>query len=131
MKSQFLTELVAPLKHDSDDVYVLREPLVYESECLNCRIEVPTGFETDLASVPRVPIIYWFFGNRAHREAVLHDYLFRVDSTPVVPFSQANNVFFEAMAVRKKGACIRYPMWWGVCLGGSGSYHKRKVGDKL
>jgi len=130
--AEFLTELDARLKHGSDTVWVLRpsSPLIYESDILG-RIEVPEGFETDLASVPRVPIIYAMWGSRAHREAVLHDYLFRIDSRPLATFSQANGVFLEAMEIRGKSWYVRYPMWWGVWIGSYGCFHQRLVGDSL
>lgn len=44
-------------------------------------ITVPQGFETDFASVPRLPFMYWFFGGTAHKAAVLHDYLYSVGGT--------------------------------------------------
>ncbi len=128
--SKFLTELETRLK-DNDKIWVLDSPLVYASGYLKQTITIPIGFETDFASVPRVPIFYWIYGDRAHREAVLHDYLYRIDSIPVVSYSQANEVFFEAMRVRGKGIFVRYPMWWGVCLGGFTVFHKKRVGDKL
>lgn len=127
---KFLTELKAPLKDGSDEIYVLESPLKYASDLVGV-ITVPAGFETDLASVPRLPVLYTLWGGRAHREAVLHDYLYRTDAFPSVEFDQANRVFFEAMTVRDKSWWVRYPMYWGVCLGGRTSYHKRKVGDKL
>ena len=80
---------------------------------------------------PRVPVFYSLFGDRAHREAVIHDWLYRIDSVPLATYAQANEVFFEAMNVRRKPFYIRYPMWWGVVLGGWTTYHKRKVEDKL
>jgi hypothetical protein len=130
MESKFLTELDARLK-DDDKIWILDSPLVYQSALLDTVINIPMGFETDFASVPRVPIAYWLFGDRAHREAVLHDYLYRIDSVPVVTFGQANDVFLEAMKVRGKGLFVRYAMYWGVVIGGYFSYHKRKVGDSL
>jgi len=126
--AKFLSYLV--LKDVSDDVWELHEPLIYESDIVG-RVEVPVCFQTDLASVPKVPFIYEAWGNRSHYEAVIHDYLYRIDSVPVVSFAIANEVFYEAMNVRGKSWNIRYPMFWGVCLGGKSSYHKRKVGDKL
>jgi hypothetical protein len=129
--SKFLNELCFHLKEDSDKIHVLDKPLIYYSSSLDNYITIPAGFETDLASVPRLPIAYWFWGNKAHREAVLHDYLYRIDSVPVVTFSEANQLFFEAMECRNKSVCVRYPMYWGVCIGGHSSYHKRKVFDKL
>ena len=128
--AEFLTELVVSLRPDSDKIYVLKHNLIYESDIVG-RVVVPKGFQTNFASVPRVPIAFWFFGSRAHREAVLHDYFFCVDSNPSVTYSQANRVFLEAMKVRGKPFCVRWPMYFGVCVGGWPSFHKRKVKDKL
>jgi len=127
--SKFITELDAKLIKD-DRIWKLDSPLIYESDILGL-IEVPEGFETDLASVPRVPFVYMMWGGKAHREGVLHDYLFRIDSVPLASYSQANKVFFEAMTVRGKPDYVRYPMWWGVVLGGWIAYHKKYVGDEL
>ena len=126
---KFLTELDARLIKD-DQIWKLDSPLEYQSDLLGL-IVVPEGFETDLASVPRVPLIYMLWGGKAHREGVIHDYLYRIDSKPLASFSQANEVFFEAMQTREKPFYVRYPMWWGVCIGGGSSYHKKFVGDKL
>ena len=127
--SEFLTELDAKLK-DDDKIWVIDSPLIYQSDILG-KIEVPAGFETDFASVPRIPLFYTLFGDRAHRESVVHDYLYRSDSKPWASCQMANDVFLEAMKCRGKSWAIRYPMYWGVCLGGNLSYHVRKVGDKL
>ncbi len=129
--SKFLTELDARLK-DDDKIWILDSPLIYQSEILaGFNVEIPAGFETDFASVPRLPFFYTLFGDRAHREAVVHDYLYRSDSIPLVAFSTANSVFLEAMACRGKSWFIRWPMFLGVKFGGHASYHKRKVGDFL
>ena len=128
--AEFLTELDISLRGDSDKVYVLKSPLIYESDILD-RIVVPPGFQSDFASVPRVPIAYMLFGDRAHREAVLHDYMYRIDSQPVATYSQANCVFLEAMKVRGKNLFVRHSMYLGVVLGGWTSYHKKKVFDVL
>ena len=103
--SKFLTELDARLK-DDDRIWLLDSPLVYESDILGL-ITVPAGFETDFASVPRVPIAYTLFGDRAHRESVVHDYLYRIDAVPPATYDQANDVFLEAMECRGKS-------WWGI-----------------
>ena len=73
MKSKFLTELEVKLI-DDDKIWELLSPLRYYSEILGREVEASTGFQTDLASVPRVPIAYYFWGARCHREAVVHDY---------------------------------------------------------
>ncbi len=123
----FLTELDVRLK-DDDTIWEILSPLIYESDIIG-KIKVPKGFLTDFASVPRIPIAYRLYGDRAHRESVLHDYLYCIDSVPQATYSQANNVFFEAMTVRGKPWGVRHAMYWGVVLGGWPHYHKRKVGD--
>ena len=127
--AKFLTELDAKLIKN-DRVWKLTSPLIYDSDLIG-RVVVPAGFETDLASVPRFPIVYMFWGGKAHREGVLHDYLWRVDSIPSVSYSQGNAVFFEAMECRGKPVYVRYPMWWGVVLGGWTAWHKKSVNDIL
>jgi len=124
--ARFLTELDVHLKAIKETVWVLDSLLGYESDLVG-RVEAPAGFETDLASVPRVPIIFSMWGSRAHREGVLHDYLFRSDSVPIVGWNLANRVFLEAMKARGKPWYVRYPMYWGVCIGSYLCYHKRKV----
>ena len=127
--SEFKTDLC--LKNVDDTKWILDESLVYQSDLLHFTITVPKGFWTDLASVPRMPIAYWFWGGREHREAVIHDYLYRIDSIPVVSRSFANDIFLEAAKSRGKSKWICYPMWWGVCLFGEMDYHKKKVGDPI
>ena len=132
MRSKFETELYVELKPERDDkIWVVTRPLIYNSELLNDQIIVPAGFETDLASVPRIPFVFWFWGGRAHREAILHDALYRADFPIEVSFSMANSVFLEAMKARGKPWNMRYPMYAGVSIGGYWSYHKRLVGDSL
>ena len=126
--AKFLTPLI--VQDVSDSVWRLHAPLCYQSDILG-EITVPSGFYTDLASVPRLPIVYLQWGDRSHYEAVIHDYLYRRDSVPQATFKAANRVFLEAMVVRGKPWYIRWPMYWGVCLGGRGSYHKKRVGDKI
>ena len=126
--AQFITRLnIISL---TDKIWKLDDYLIYLSDIIG-RIIVPLGFETDLASVPRLPIFYALWGGKAHYEAVIHDYLYREDCDPIVSFKVANKVFLEAMKVRKKKSIIRYPMFWGVMLGGKSSYHKRLVNDSL
>uniref|UniRef100_A0A6H1ZPY4 DUF1353 domain-containing protein n=1 Tax=viral metagenome TaxID=1070528 RepID=A0A6H1ZPY4_9ZZZZ len=145
MKSEFQTSLSARLKDETDCVWIIDKPLKYWSELLNRLIVVPPWFETkepdeageteffetDFASVPRVPLFYAMWGDRAHREAVLHDYLYRIDSNPVVSYSIANSIFLEAMKATGKSWRVRYPMYWGVVLGGWTAYHKKRVKDKI
>jgi hypothetical protein len=131
MKSKFLNELHMSLKPSGEGIWVLDQELIYHSEILKQTMGVPRGFETDLSSVPRLPFLYWFWGSKAHREGVLHDYLFRKDSIPTVKFSVANKIFLEAMVSRGKPFYVRHPMYAGVVAGGYWSYHKKLVKASL
>ena len=127
--SKFLNELDCHLKNDK--IWVLNNPLFYYSSILQKIICIPKGFETDLSSVPRVPFIFWFWGGRAHCEGVLHDHLYRKDSVPLVTRSVADRIFKEAMKSRRKSFFVRWPMFFGVRIGGWGAYHKKNMFDKL
>jgi hypothetical protein len=128
--ARFLTELDIRLIED-DKIWELDSPLVYKSNYLDSPIVVPKDFQTDLASIPRIPIIYELYGNRAHREGVIHDYLYRINSRPVVDRNTADWILYEAMVARKKPLYVRYPILWGVWIGGGSSFHRHRVEDKL
>lgn len=127
--ANFLTHLDVRCRNDG--TWILIQDLQYQSAIIDDVIVVPAGFQTDFASVPRVPIFYTLFGDRAHRESVVHDYLYRIDARPSTTFNEANDIFLEAMAVRGKGFFVRYAMYWGVCLGGCTAWHKKMVGDSI
>lgn len=137
---KFLTKLECTPIDDSDKNWIVDHPLVFQSDIIG-KITVPAGFQTDLASVPRMPLFYMLYGGRAHHEGVVHDLLFRKDAAEhvefldglrkEVTFSQANRVFLEAMKARHKSFLVCYGMTAGVFIGGWFSYHKRYVMDKL
>ena len=126
--AKFLTDL--SVRCINDGCWKLDAPLTYQSDIVG-RIDVPAGFETDFASVPRVPIFFTLFSDRAHREAVLHDYGYRCDSIPVMERSTVDDLFLEAMKERGKGFFVRYAMWAGVRLGGWTAWRKKSVFEKL
>lgn len=60
------------------DVFILTKPLIYHSNEVDITFQVPIGFPTDLASIPRLvrpllPVV-----DRHANAAVLHDFLCRV-----------------------------------------------------
>ncbi len=126
MKTGFLSELQIT-NLEKENTWRLEKTLIYGSELLGRIVCVPIRFITDLASVPRVPIAYTLWGDRSHHEAVLHDYLYRSDSIPIVSRKTADKIFLEAMKYRGKPLRIRWPMYLGVRIGGFGAYHKKKV----
>jgi hypothetical protein len=126
--SEFLSGL--DVTEIEEGIWKLDSALIYDSDLAGV-ITVPGGFQTDFASVPRVPIAFMLFGNRAHRESVVHDYLYRIDAVPCVSFDMANKVFLEAMKCRGKSSFVRWAMYLGVCLGGFHGYNKRVVSESL
>ena len=124
--AKFLTELDCHLKATCENIWILDSSLIYESDIVG-PVSVPAGFETDLASVPRLIVIYELWGNRCHREAVIHDYLYRIDSVPQASKLQADRTFLEAMKVLGKPFYIRWFMFAGVAAFAWMSYHRKKV----
>ena len=117
-KSEFITDL--DCKNIDDTKWELLSTLQYRSQRLGRVVAVPAGFVTDFASVPRVPVVYTAFGNRAHRESVVHDYLYQ---THLVTKATADRIFFEAMGARGKKWWIRLAMYMGVVVAGHNSYN--------
>jgi len=130
-KAGFYSPFRTELREDSDCIYVMHDELWFYSLKLAKWFCVPACFQTDLSSVPRVPVVYEAWGNRAHREGVLHDYVFRKDSDYNLTWMECNSLFLEAMESRGNKWHIRYPMYWGVVLGSYPCYHKRSVTDIL
>lgn len=93
----------------------LLHELRYDSPLLDAQVVVPTGFMTDLASVPRLPFAYWLAGNTSHAPAVIHDFLYR---TRMVSRAVADAVLAEAMAAVGEPAWRQGLMWLAVRLFG-------------
>lgn len=126
--SEFLTKLNGDWL-DDDVRYMLGLDLRYRSDIVKALnlpsfpeglIVVPAGFVTDFASVPRIPIIYELFGDRAHHESVIHDYLYQTHQG--LDRQTCDRIFREAMQVRGKSKFVWEGMYLGVRLGGWNSY---------
>jgi len=98
----------------------LLAPLRYQSAVLGTLIEVPTGFLSDLASVPRLPLAYLLAGDTAHEAAVVHDYLYQVR---ISTRAQADAVLAEAMAVTGEPRWRRWLMWSAVRVAGGWAWY--------
>ena len=121
MESKFLTELA--VQEVGEGTWQLLGDLKYQSELFNGIIVAPVGFLTDFASVPRVPIAYTAFGDRAHRESTLHDFLY---FTALVSKVMADKIFLEAMKARNKQFWVRWSMYIGVRVGGSKAWNEHR-----
>lgn len=98
---EFLTTLTAARQPSTIEpgqlAWVLVYPLVFRSLLIGV-VTVPATFETDFASVPRLPWVFALFGDQAHAAAVVHDYLCRVDYPECrISWTMAARVFYEAM----------------------------------
>lgn len=124
MKARFLTELHLSYAADDSKTKTLDSQLMYESEIAEQVFTVPAGFNTDLASVPRLPLAYMLFGGIGDAAAVVHDYLY---STKIVSRKMADDVLSEAMAVSGIPAWKRGPMWLGVRLFGGGHWNSKET----
>jgi hypothetical protein len=94
-------------------------------------IVVPMGFQCDFASVPRVPLAYLTCGDTAHEAATVHDYLYRIDSQPVVDRKRADDIFLAIMEGMGESWWRRKLMYRMVRMFGGSSYHQYKVGDSI
>ena len=61
---------------------------------------------------------------------LVHDYLCRIDSEPVVSKKVAADVYLEVMKYRGSSWWRRYLKYWAVRFA-LGYFHKKKVGWKL
>lgn len=84
-------------------------------------IEVPAGFETDFASVPRWPLMFALLGQYGHAAAVLHDRLY---STGQLSRADADRVFLNALRSSGIARWRAWLMWAGVRIGGANRYNQ-------
>lgn len=87
----FLTDLI--VKIVGVNHVQLTEPFKYESDTLGLVITIPAGFISDFESVPLIR-------GCSRRAGIIHDYLCRIDSSPVVTKAIAADVYLEAMSYR-------------------------------
>lgn len=110
---RFLTPVYVRLERD--DTRTLLAPVQYESKLTGKTYTVPAGFNTDFASVPRVPVAFLLTGGTADRPAIVHDFLYR---TGAEDRKTCDAIFAEAMEATGVAAWRRGLMWAGVRVGG-------------
>jgi hypothetical protein len=82
-------------------------------------IIIPEGFETDLASVPRLPFFYILLGNKGKWAAILHDWLY---STNMFPREVCDYYFYLALRETGMGYIKANLFYTGVKVGGQRAY---------
>jgi hypothetical protein len=118
--AQFLTNLVTECIDDTAaggrGFWKVLEPFTYQSDVLGKTITVEPGFITDYASVPRLPLTYFLFGDTTHKAAVIHDWLFHHHE--VCDEDTANKVLLEAAKAEGIPNWRRIGIYLGVEIGG-------------
>jgi hypothetical protein len=125
---KFLSDLVVKqsAKDDSENVdqgrgdWSVVEPLIYVADS-GVTYTVPIGFVTDFASVPRIPLIFDAFGDRANLAATLHDYLYTKGpngSHPVPDRETADGLLREAAIAQGVSTVVADVLYAGVRAGG-------------
>lgn len=97
-----------------DDEWTLAGEMVYVTQAGDL-IEIPAGFVTDLATIPR--LLQWIVTvNGRHRAAaVVHDWLYEKQGRPR---TEADRLFREAMDDSGVRLTQRWAMWAAVRVGG-------------
>lgn len=114
---KFLTILDVELIDDTR--WRLCGPLIYQSDVVSATITVPIGFETDFASVPRLPLVYEVMGNRCHEAATLHDWLY---ASMQFDRLTSDKILFEAVVATTCQKWRAYLMYLGVRIFGRSRY---------
>jgi hypothetical protein len=102
---------------DKPEQWVLHEDCIYQSDLkgddgLVALVVVPKGFETDLASIPRLFRLLMPKNGRHRAAAIIHDYLCRLK----LDFSRvtADKIFREAMKLLEVPRLRRWAMYAAV-----------------
>lgn len=106
---------------------ILREKRLFEliknfgfySKVLKKNVVIPTGFLCDFESVPLLQ-------GTARTAGLIHDYLCRIDSDPVVTKKKAALVYKEALIYLHQPRCKVFIKYWAVRIA-VGYFHKKAV----
>lgn len=117
-----LSPLRLERRHGEGAGWVVLERFGFYSAVLGREEWVEAGFRTDLASVPRLPLVYMLTGATGDEPAVAHDHLYEQRTTTR---KQADDVFYELAIACGMPRWRAWLMWCGIRLGG-GSHWKNR-----
>ena len=92
----------------------------FASEVLERLIRIPSGCDTDFASIPRALWSWLPPTGRYGKAAVVHDWLYRTPGQ--ASRLDADRVLLEGMTVLQVSRFTRWLIYSGVRVGGAGSY---------
>lgn len=84
---------------------------------------IPEGMITDFASVPRIPVAYLLFADKAKKSAVWHDWIYG-NAPEGFTRKMADEAFLCGMESEGLGYFTRHAMYMGVRIGGVSHYHQ-------
>lgn len=116
----FLTQLSTTAERGSENL-ILNKPLVYHDLFNNQIYVAPAGFETNLASIPK--ILRSFVDNddpHIKDAAVIHDWLY---TEKTLTRAQCDAVLFRAARSLGCGLIKAYTVYFAVRIGGSSHYN--------
>ena len=119
--SKLDVEQVEDRREEGRGTWRLLSPLIYRSDVADDTFVVPKGFVTDFASVPRIPLVFDWLGDRGNLAAALHDRLY---SKPhMVRRAMADRILLEALIVQGVPRLAALAIWLGVRIGGASHYN--------
>jgi len=125
----FTTEIKVAVPNDEHGTPLWRvlEPLNFHSEKFSKHYVVPAGFLSDLASVPRVPILWLVAGRVGNAAAIVHDWLYNygVKFKQIADRAEADEIFFEAMVDCRVPLWRAWAMFGAVRLFGAANFKDR------
>lgn len=130
MQAQFLSKL--QFEDDGGLPFTLLQPLVYLTNVgaaagkIN-KITVPTGFKTDLASIPQLLWNVLPPVGKYDAAAVVHDYLYQNNG---ITRLEADDVLLEAMKVCGVNRFQRFVIYSGVRVGGWVPWNNYRAKEK-
>ena len=113
----FHTPLRVEWVRGSKDKAILTEALIYETWAQNL-IDVPAGFQTDFASVPRLFRGIFPKAGKYRDAAVVHDYLYRHCGLDIYSRRASDKIFSQAMADLGVSWWRRAAIYRAVRIGG-------------
>ena len=110
-------EQIEDKNEEGRGTWKLLAPLIYHAKS-GVIYTVPTGFVTDFASVPRIPIVFALVGDRANEAATLHDWLYTAPH-PVPTREMADDLLYEASISQGVPKWAAWLIYIGVRIGGA------------
>lgn len=108
-------------------LWLVLEGMEVEHPLLPLHYSIGFNWQTDLASVPRVALLWLIAGGDAPASAVVHDWLYK---TGFLSRMQADRVFRDLIQIESYSVVKAWILWSGVRLGGWWTWRKYRKGER-